>query len=84
MKKHAQKITKPYQAEESFVTLFNKVDEEIGDYLESIEDKMLKEKAMQNIVSMLEILKIINQKELQMLYGSVFNPEIYAQRSKAN
>jgi len=84
MSKNIKKLTTPQKVEEAFVKLFNRIDDGICNYLDSIHDISLKEQAMRNVVSMLKIMRIINQRDLQMLYRSELDSVNSEKISKAS
>ncbi len=84
MSKNIKRLTTPQQVEEAFVKLFNRIDDGICRYLDSIHDTSLKEQAMRNVVSMLKIMRIINQRDLQMLYRSELDSADSEKISKAS
>jgi hypothetical protein len=66
MPKRVNRLTTPQQVEEAFVRLFNQIDGGVGQYIGSAENELLKQQAIRNAVGMLEILKVIYQKDLQL------------------
>lgn len=72
MTKRIQKLTTSKQVEEAFVRLFDQIDDGVNAYIGAAENRPLKEQAMRNAVGMLEILRTMYEKDLQLrLYESL-------------
>jgi hypothetical protein len=66
MPRRIEKLTTSWEVEEAFVKLFDQIDYGINQYIGSTNNGSLKTQALQNAVGMLEILKIMYQKDLYL------------------
>jgi hypothetical protein len=66
MSKRVERLTSPSEVEEAFVELFDQIDRRVNRYIGSTDNMLLKKQALVNAVGMLEILKVMYQKDLHL------------------
>ena len=67
MSKSVERLTSSSEVEEAFVKLFDQIDRGVNQYIGATDNRLLKRQALVNAVGMLEILKVMYQKDLRLL-----------------
>lgn len=77
MPRRIHRLTTPQQVEEAFVRLFDEIDDGVHAYIGAAENRFLKEQAMRNAVGMLEILRTMYEKDLQLRLRESFTKTVH-------